>query len=178
MLAAIMVKKRCVLYFCGFDPSGPAHYHRLYREQAALQSKVSGATINVGARQNLAKEISKWDIQYASGNESVHTDYHFMRWDDVVRQHWKPSGVQVAWQTLTANAEYISNGALWAMFRLAWPPSIAIFSPAVLLVFLLLFAPILSLKISHELHWIAGLGFFGSMLVLAWLAEENSICNG
>lgn len=168
-----MIKKRCVLYFCGFDPSGPGHYHKLYRDNAAQQSALTQAHITVGKRQNLSKDIALWSIEYSLDSQTVQTDYHFMRWDDVVRQHWKPSGIQVAWQTLSANFEFIRTGALWTMFRLAWPPSIAVFSPALLLVFLLLVAPVVTLAIGKLFSWPIAITFLTTSTLAAWLAEKK-----
>ena len=44
------VRRRRLFFISGFDPQGPAHYHRLYAEQAALQAAVSGYRVAVGPR--------------------------------------------------------------------------------------------------------------------------------
>jgi dihydrolipoamide dehydrogenase len=42
------VRRRQVFYFSGFDPKGPAHYHRLYADEAAKAAVLGGYTVKVG----------------------------------------------------------------------------------------------------------------------------------
>ena len=41
------IRRRCVFYVSGFDPKGARFYHGLYREQAALQSRVNAMPVEV-----------------------------------------------------------------------------------------------------------------------------------
>jgi pimeloyl-ACP methyl ester carboxylesterase len=82
------VRSRRVHYISGFDPRGARFYHRLYRAEAAKQSAHSGASHRVGARERLTPAVSVWKIQSQWAEHTVETDYHFMEWTDVIRQHW------------------------------------------------------------------------------------------
>jgi pimeloyl-ACP methyl ester carboxylesterase len=128
------VHKRHVLYFTGFDPKGPAHYQRLYDEQAQLQSAVKDYQITVGPRVNHSNTSTTWDVQFKDGNGvSVETCYEFARWDDVVRNHWTKHHWQIALNTLRTSWAYVRQGVAWQFLKRSWPAFLALFMPATLL---------------------------------------------
>lgn len=135
------VRRRHVLYLSGFDPQGPSHYHALYVEQAALQSKVSGDRISVGPRQRAGGNAA-WDVHWqgADGNEAVETRYEFLRWDDIVRQHWPRGQARLLAVTLSTTARLLANGSLWRILQTSWPAFLALSLPAAMLLIVLLVA--------------------------------------
>ena len=121
------VKRRHVFFLSGFDPKGAAHYHRLYREQAALQGAVTGTAYKVSARKTLGNGNAVWTV-CSGGTETV---YEYVRWDDVVRAHW-PRG---AWQVLMSALQVyalvlLEAGALRKIWRVANRTLVALFYPA------------------------------------------------
>lgn len=137
-----IVRRRCVFYFAGFDPSGPAHYHRLYKEQAALQANLNGYQIEVGARTKKSDHLAAWTVTATlyngSNSPSTRTDYFFARWDDIVRAHWgQLDSLSAVWRFLCAflatQWHYLQTGSQMQMLRLAWPPVAALVSPLALL---------------------------------------------
>ncbi|WP_374567682.1 hypothetical protein [Ideonella sp.] len=153
------VRRRHVLYLSGFDPQGPGHYHALYAEQAALQSKVSGDQITVGPRQRAGRNAA-WDVQWrsADGDETVQTRYEFLRWDDIVRQHWPRGQARLLAVTLGTTWRLLANGSLWRILQTSWPAFLALSLPAALL----LVVPAAMLALS-------GLGWWIGAQVSAWL---------
>jgi hypothetical protein len=155
-------RRRCVFYFAGFDPSGPAHYHRLYKEQAAQQAALSGYQIEVGARRKKSEHLAAWEVTTtplkAQDNISTHTDYIFARWDDIVRTHWGllsslSAVLRFASAFFATQWYYLRTGALMQMLRLAWPPVVALVSPLVLVLVAVgvwLTAPWLGLGMLHK----------------------------
>ena len=139
------VHRRCVIYFAGFDPNGSSHYHRKYKSQAALQSAVSGYSLEVGDRQKLGLHLSAWSVKFDAAatsaqetTESTHTDYLFAQWDDIVRAHWARMGtLGEKWRWLktflATQLFFIRDGAVLRMLRLAWPPVVALVAPLLLL---------------------------------------------
>src|SRR5437867_10470624 len=104
------VRKRCFFYLSGFDPKGAAHYHALYRDEAAKQAQVSGMSVEVGRRQKTAQGNAFWQVtaHNREGPESpespagtVETRYEFLRWDDIVREHWPRNQVRLRWDIVT-----------------------------------------------------------------------------
>jgi hypothetical protein len=138
------VRKRCVFYLSGFDPKGAAHYHALYRDEAAAQAQVSGLDVTVGRRQKTAAGNAFWEVSANPPEGAVETRYEFLRWDDIVRQHWPRSQGRLVKDLVTTTWLNLGTGALWRMFKLAWPPVLAIFLPFVLLCAVVLGAPLLA----------------------------------
>lgn len=143
-LAARPVRKRCVFYLSGFDPKGAAHYHALYQAEAAVQAKVSGLHITVGRRHKTGEGNAFWDVSASPPEGAVETRYEFLRWDDIVRQHWPRSQARLVKDLVSTTWLNLRTGALWRMFKLAWPPVLAIFLPFVLLCTLILGVPLLA----------------------------------
>jgi hypothetical protein len=144
------VRKRSVFYISGFDPKGAAHYHALYRDEAAKQAQVSGMSIEVGRRQKTAQGDDFWQVTAHSPegpeppDDPVETRYEFLRWDDIVRAHWTRNQVRLRWDIVTTTWLNLRHGALWRMLKLAWPPVVALFSPFALLFAMLLGLPLLA----------------------------------
>ncbi|HEV8691477.1 MAG TPA: hypothetical protein VGQ91_14350, partial [Ideonella sp.] len=133
------VRRRHVLYLSGFDPQGPGHYHALYAQQAALQTKVSGCRLDVGSRQR-AGDNAAWDVRWQSAGDDVQVDtrYEFLRWDDIVRQHWPRGQWRLLQVTLSTTARMVANGSLWRIWQTSWPAFVALTAPAGLIALVLL----------------------------------------
>ena len=125
------VCRRHVLYLSGFDPQGPAHYHALYAEQAALQASVLGERIDVGPRKRSGPN-AVWDVRWGGADDdtAVETRYEFLRWDDIVRQHWPRGQWRLLALTLATTARLVGNGSLWRMLQTSWPAFVALAAPA------------------------------------------------
>ena len=150
------VRRRTVFYIGGFDPKGAAHYHALYRDEAAKQAQVSGLTVKVDKRQKSAYGNAFWQLEAPGPEGVVQTRYEVMRWDDIVRQHWPRNQARLVWDMLTTTALNLRTGALWHMFKLSWPPVVALVAPVALLLAVLLGAPLLAWGVFAALH-VAGL---------------------
>ena len=138
------VRRRCVFYVSGFDPKGASHYHALYREQSALQEKAGGLSLEVGPRRRLPGGNPCWDVRANDAGLEVRTHYEFMRWDDVVRSHW-PRGQWQLWRDVFSTTAFnLRHGALWKMYKLSWPPALALLMPFVLLCAMLAGIPLLA----------------------------------
>lgn len=124
------VRRRIVFYVSGFDPQGPAHYHRLFSEQALKQAEVSGYHIAIGPRQTLHPYISGWDIYFESqAGVTVESQYRFLRWDDLVRRHWLRGRWRLAWLTAQTSVRLFSNGSWWRMCRSSWVAGLTLALP-------------------------------------------------
>lgn len=139
-----IVRRRTVFYIGGFDPKGAAHYHALYRDEAAKQERVSGLHVEVGKRQKSANGNAFWQVQANGAAGPVQTRYEVMRWDDIVREHWPRNQARLVWDMLTTTFLNLRTGALWQMFKLSWPPVVALVAPVALLLAILIGAPLLS----------------------------------
>jgi hypothetical protein len=124
-----------VFFICGFDPQGPAHYHRLYAAEAARQAAVSGYRIEVGSRVNGGDEWSTWGVRWREASEDaarVETTFEFLRWDDIVREHWPRQRWRVMLGTLASTARQVRNGVLWRILKTSWPAFLVLAMPPLL----------------------------------------------
>ncbi|NML45527.1 hypothetical protein HHL11_17375 [Ramlibacter sp. G-1-2-2] len=137
------VQRRSVFYVSGFDPKGAAHYHALYRDEAAAQERAGGLPLEVGARKRLADGNAAWSVAAEEDGAAIRTHYEFVRWDHVVRAHWPRGKLQLWRDMLVASLFNLRHGSLWRMFKQCWPPAVALFIPFVVLCVLLLGAPLL-----------------------------------
>jgi hypothetical protein len=139
------IRRRCVIYFSGFDPSGAAHYHRKYKLHAAQQSALSGYQLEVGNRHKEGSRLSTWVVKFTpSPSDAAHTgatqtDYIFALWDDIIRTHWGRLDTvndKFNWlkKFIAAQWFYIQDGALLRMLKLSWPPVVALIAPLILLI--------------------------------------------
>ncbi len=139
------VRRRHVFYVSGFDPKGPAYYHRLFAEQAELAGVVGGYRVEVGGRRRAAAHSSIWTLNHFSaptdGHADVETTFEFLRWDDIVRSHWTRNPAVLAWKLVQTTWLYLRTGAMGTMLKLAWPPVVVLFLPFLLLIGLLLTVP-------------------------------------
>lgn len=148
------VRRRRVAFLCGFDPQGPAHYHQLYREQAAAAAALGGYAIEVGPRRKGGELLASWSLTGrfpavrpaappdasegppdppAEPVQTVHTRFDFLRWDDVVRNHWPRGRAALFATTLRGSWAMWRRGVMLETLRSAWPMFLAIALPAALL---------------------------------------------
>ena len=172
------VSQRCVFYFSGFDPKGASHYHALYRDQAKAHAGVSGDRLEVGPRRKQPNGNAAWSIEMGQGTELVQTHFEFMRWDDVVRNHWKKSAPALWWQVLSASIFNLRHGSLWAMYKLSWPPAVALAAPFALLCAVVAGLPLVTAGVCWAVWAATGLAWAavvcGSIagIGLGWLVRQ------
>lgn len=176
------VKKRHVFYISGFDPRGAAFYRRLYQTESVKQSAVGGVNMTVGPRQRSSGVSSSWQIQSESGNQQIETEYEFLHWDDIVRDHWTRNEVRVLSNYFRAAWIYLSTGALSGVLKASWPPFVTSLFPLVILLLVLGFALSAAVGV-HQLallanmpRWmglVAGLGAFGLLIQCGRLLERR-----
>lgn len=95
------VRRRQVFFFSGFDPKGAAYYHRIYQEQAPRQGRLTGTRYDVGPRTRTPDGDTRWTVcaTAPAGQSEAATDYHYLRWDDIVRAQWP----RTTWGVLQAS---------------------------------------------------------------------------
>ena len=175
------VRRRCLFYVSGFDPKGASHYHALYREQAHLQSALTGQPIAVGKRSRNPDGNPVWTVESAEHGHAVHTDVEFLRWDDIVRNNW-PKDHLTLWRDIATTTLFnLRYGALWRMLAMSWPPVVALFGPFLWLCSMLLGIPLAvwgSALLGQALGGLWGAGIGGVLGLVAaggvarWLEQR------
>ncbi len=155
------VARRHVFYLHGFDPRGPAAYHRIFQEEALRQAEVDRVPFRVGARRNDGTIASSWEVEADYPEGTVKTTYEALRWDDMVRRHWPKGLPALIAMSLRYLWSFLRAEFLRGLAKTAWPSFVAIlFPPATFLAFGLL------LLLLGLLVWQLGL-LFG---LPSWLA--------
>ncbi|NJS37260.1 MAG: hypothetical protein HC765_14005 [Brachymonas sp.] len=129
-----------MLYVSGFDPQGAGKYHRIYTQEAKKQCEVSGHRIEVGKRTKQSPDRDAWQIEAQIEGQSCVTDYQFLRWDHIVREHWNASHWHFMYIALYANWLLFKQGVLWRLFKMSRPSFGVCFGPAVVVSGILLAA--------------------------------------
>jgi len=123
-----------VFYISGFDPRGPLHYHRLYREESAKQSAVNGLNIAVGKRRTIDEFESAWTL----ATETTASEYSFLRYEDIIRNRWPAGAVAMYASILRYNWNFARLGVFAVILRNSWPAFVAVMYPAAVLLALFL----------------------------------------
>lgn len=175
------VKRRRLHYFSGFDPRGPAHYHRLCREEAG-KPQPQGGVVQVGRREKVSRLFSRWHVAWTAGEEAadtVQTEHVFMSWDDVIRANWSRGPwalVREFFQTYQGILRDVGLRRVRQLYDNAFLTGIL---PGVYLLATLLAGVLLGLLLAPWLGavvgvlagaaLVAGLGMYGAKKGLFWL---------
>ena len=167
------VRRRVVLYLGGFDPQGPARYHAMVEAAAAARPE-AGVTVGPRRRGD-APHASSWTLHWPDGHGGQgETQYHFLRWDDLVRAQWPRSRWRLAALTLGTTARMVGNGSLWRILQTSWPAFLALTLPALSLLAVGLLGLLWGsglVALTRALSWgwgAAGLALLGGLI--GWLA--------
>lgn len=184
------IKRRRTFYLSGFDPRGARHYHRLYREQAKLQANSNGFVWHVSGRKPAHGFIDEWEVRVSdAATEKVSTTFGFLRWDDIVRQHWAVSWLHILRDFWLVIRTYWLSGLFLRYFRLTPPIAIIALYPILFVCFafvLAVFAVAWGWKMTAEngtptlllsaIGLLGGLALaFGIMRATMWLGHRLAV---
>ena len=118
---------RLVFFFSGFDPKSATFYHRLLRSGIAQRNAAHDETMAIGKRHRIGRWASVWTSLWRGAPkglgqrpETMRTRMHFMRWDDIVRRHWRRTPLTLARDYWNIYACGLASGVL-ARLRVASP---------------------------------------------------------
>ena len=161
-IEAAIVKRRRVFFISGFDPKGPAHYQAVYDQESQKQAALGGYKIEVEPAKRRGKIATIWEITAQFDGRSVQTQYEFLRWDDIMRKHMQVENPPFLVTMFITYWLYATNGVLWKMLKISYPPFIAAIYPALILIAL----AVIGLAATGVVCW-ALIGMFG---LAEWLA--------
>ena len=117
---------RLVFFFSGFDPKSATFYHRLFRTGIAQRNAAHDETLALGKRHRIGRWASVWTSLWRGASSALggrpvtmRTRVHFMRWDDIVRRHWRRSPGQLAQDYWNVYAGGLASGVLMRVWRAA-----------------------------------------------------------
>ena len=117
---------RLLFYFSGFDPKSATFYHRLFRAGIAQRNAAHDETLALGKRHNIGRWASVWTSLWRGASTALggrpvtmRTRVHFMRWDDIVRRHWRRAPLQLARDYWNVYVGGLTSGVLRRVWRAA-----------------------------------------------------------
>lgn len=152
--------KRKVLHLGGFDPRGARFYHQLLGEQVKQANHLAAAQgdslrLALSSRRRAGRD-AVWDVTRSDG--AGVTEYQFLAWDDLVRQHWPKGALTLLARMIPTYWRYLTQGK-WreivvvprgSRIALIYPALMVarVALPAAVLVWLALLLPL------HRLLWL------------------------
>jgi hypothetical protein len=115
-----IVARRLVFHVGGYDPitSHASAQRRFVRELGRFEATWSVKTSIDSLQEGI--DQTKWRVVTRGPNWHVETDYHIIRWDDVIENF----GHQTFWRRIQlgviAFVDFISAGAFWGYLRTSW----------------------------------------------------------
>ncbi len=117
---------RLVFFFSGFDPKGATFYHRLFRNGIAQRNAAHDETLALGKRHRIGRWASVWTSLWRGAPSvrggkpvTMRTRVHFMRWDDIVRRHWRREPRQLARDYWNVYVGGLTSGVLGRVWKQA-----------------------------------------------------------
>lgn len=125
------IKRRETFYLSGFDPRGARYYYNLYKKEAALQSIVNGIEMKITSRKRTDQYIQSWSIDASSHGRHTTTNYHFLEWDDIIRDNWKKNFWTLVKDLIFYFKTYILAGRFIKYMRVSPRQMVGIFFPII-----------------------------------------------
>jgi hypothetical protein len=119
-MARPTVAKRVVFHIGGYDPTMPpaSAQRRFAREMGRFQRTWLVKAFIDGLRDST--DQIKWKVTTTGPNWQVETDYHLVRWDDVIESFkQRPIWFRIP-QGILAFLDFVAAGALWGYLRTNW----------------------------------------------------------
>ncbi len=129
-----MIQRRKTFYLSGFDPRGARYYRQLFLDNASGSEAQTGEKITRETVENEFPEYQTvWSVRNAAQN--TQTDFAFLKWDDIVREHWIKNPFRLALETLKTYFLYLTNLEWRSKHLLTGKgPLIALFYPFITLI--------------------------------------------
>jgi hypothetical protein len=179
-MPSVTVAKRLVFHIGGYDPitTHASAQRRFVREIARFQRTWSVKAIVDGLR-DTADQI-QWNVTTTGPDWQVETDYHLVRWHDVIEAFGRRSiGSRISVGIL-AFLDFVLAGTLWRYLRTNWRYAVFFLYPFVmfgLLVSGAFLICVFAFKITGSITIAIGGGLFGFAALLAgpwrWLQLGN-----
>jgi hypothetical protein len=138
-MTGAIIAKRLVFHIGGYDPVPPEMVHRRFVRELRRFENTWSATASV-SKPEIGADKASWGVITTGPNWRVETNYHFVRWDDVM----ETIGRRPMWRRIPlaflAFLDFVAAGALWGYIRTNWRYAIFFLYPFLLFATLALVA--------------------------------------
>jgi hypothetical protein len=180
ILPGAPVAKRLVFHIGGYDPiTAPAGAQRRFVREIERFQRTWTVEAIVDDLRDCADQ-TQWNVTTTGPNWQVETDYHLVRWDDVIDGFSRRSLGSRTALGLLAFLDFVLAGTLWRYLRSNWRYACFFLYPFVmfgLLIAVSCLVGVFAFKITRSIPVATGGGLFGVAAVLAgprrWLNLGN-----
>ena len=122
--------RRQVFFISGFDPRGVLFLHKNCVTETEKWSGISGHPVKTGARKNISKLARRWQMTADLPSGKAETEFDFLQWDDIIREHWDKRNWLVYLQGIVVFWRLFVDGVVTRTIRDSWPISLVMAAPA------------------------------------------------
>lgn len=128
------VKKRDVVFVCGYEISRPEGHHRRFAKEipafeAAWNVKSEQSPVEFDSRTNVAL----WRLKTRGPNWQVDTNYYMYWWGDLIAPDFELTDRRRLWVGFAALFDFLFSGAIVEYFRTNWRYALFFLYPYVFL---------------------------------------------
>ncbi|CAA6805982.1 MAG: Unknown protein [uncultured Sulfurovum sp.] len=164
------VENREAFYLGGYDPRGVRYYYNLYKTEATKQTKSSDINISVGKRKRSNMHVHTWEINTQTDTIQTKTNYHFLEWDDIIREDWKKNVLELFLDFIFYFKTYILAGR-FSQYMFSSPyQMVGIFLPLFYVIISFFLVTFLSTQIYLYFEGLVGLAIYLGTFILMFSA--------
>jgi len=116
-----LVRRRCFVQLTGYEPVGAEHYHRRFIREMARYLKTWNVQGKISPLRLSADDcVVSFDVETWGPNWQVRTDFHYLRWDDIVAADMAESDLWRIPLGIAAMLEFVLTGTALKYFVVAW----------------------------------------------------------
>jgi len=146
------VKKRDVFYLAGYDPRGARHYYNLYKRELNRHCMINGMDIEISKRFSCKQHEKCWKIYNKTNNDiETTTTFHFLEWDDIIRENWKKNILELYIDLFHAMRVYLFSGLIFKYAKSAPRQMVTAFYPVAYLLITLFLSLYLYIEFTEKI---------------------------
>ncbi len=149
--------RRHVFFVSGFDPRGVLFIQKNTVAEAEKWSQLTGHPVTTGLRKSIGKLAKAWPMTADLPSGRVETQFEFLQWDDIIREHWDRRNWVVYLRSLIGSLRLVKAGVYSRAIRESWPIAVTMSVPTALVI-------LHTLSYLLLLGGLAGLMLFGNVL--------------
>jgi hypothetical protein len=115
-----MIMRRRVIYLHGYDPMGPDGYYGLFRSQLRKAAALWNVKADISPLTVESRDIATWSITSRGPNWKVHTQYDFVRWEDIINKYTSEPLARQAVRAICWLIGDLVTGTATRTFRASW----------------------------------------------------------
>ncbi len=114
------IRRRHVIYSCGYDPRGAQGYFELFRRTCDRSQRLWPVSFALRPREIESEDFAYWRLDMSGADWQTTTYYDFLRLERFIRSDMAASTGRQMFRALAWLADDVASGALLRIFRVSW----------------------------------------------------------